>query len=28
MPFFTQHDRMSGNGGNFEAFVFVVRDVF
>jgi len=28
MPFFTQHDRMSGNGGNVELSVFVLRDVF
>lgn len=23
-----QHDRISGNGGNFELSVFVLRDVF
>lgn len=28
MPFFMQHDRMSGNGGNFEESTFVLRDVF
>jgi len=28
MPFFMQQDRISGNGGNFELSIFVLRDVF